>query len=165
MSQVVSGQELAATSGEPGTELSTLLAGLSTPQQLALTALAEGKAYVEAAARAGVSRTTLWSWLKTNANFAAAYEAWQQELRESARARLLKLVDDAATLVTQAIEAGDAKVALRILRDLGVLGTGPARKVQQQSQPAAEPVDVAPPPAPPARTEPEIPPVPQSSLS
>jgi hypothetical protein len=157
MSEVVPGQALATTSGQPGTELSTLLQGLSTPQQLALTALVEGKSYVDAATHAGVSRTTLWTWLKTQPKFAEAYEAWQEELRESARGRLLAAMDNAATVLTQAISGGDARLAARLLHDLGALSNGPARKGREQSPANA----VLPPvPPPPTRIEPDIPAVP-----
>jgi hypothetical protein len=148
MSDVVPGQPLATTSGESVTELSTLLQGLSTPQQMALRALAEGKTHVEAAAQAGVSRTTLWNWLKTQPNFVAAYEAWQQELHETARARLLKATDDAAAVVTKAILLGDARIALRVLTDLGILRDAPSKKAQRQLQTTlAAPQPEADPPA------------------
>jgi hypothetical protein len=160
MSQVESGQALATTPAEPGTELSTLLQGLSTPQQLALTALVEGKSYVDAATHAGVSRTTLWGWLKTQPKFAEAYEAWQEELREFVRGRLLAATDNAATVLTQAISGGDARLAVRLLHDLGVLSSGPTRKRREQSPPLPAAVPSPAPPPPPAHPDADIPPVP-----
>jgi hypothetical protein len=166
MSQVVSGPELATTSGDSGTELSTLLAGLSTPQQLALSALAEGKTYTDAAETAGIGRTTLWRWIRADPKFAAAYEAWQQELRESARARLLKATDMAADVVTQAIAGGDARIALRMLQEAGVLGEGLAGRRRQQPKAQTAPAAGEPPspaaalelrfPSRPLRSDPQI---------
>jgi hypothetical protein len=135
MSQVETGQQLATTAKDLG----TLLEDLSTPQQMALTALTEGKTLALAAEHAGVSRTTLWHWMKTQPKFVEAYEAWQQELRESARARLLKIADKAAEIIAQAIACGDARIALRILHDLGILSDRPTRKSRKQPAPEVEP--------------------------
>ena len=160
MSDVVPGQSLATTSGEPATDLSTLLQGLSAQEQLALTAIMEGKSYGEAATRAGVSRTTLWTWLKTHPKLAEAYEAWQEELRESVRGRLLAAMDNAATVLTQTISGGDARLAARLLHDLGALSSGPTRKRREQSPPPPAAAPQPAPPPPPAHPDADLPPVP-----
>jgi hypothetical protein len=94
---------------------------LSREQEAALAAIAAGKSAVAAAIDAGVHRGTLYRWLKDDPSFSAAYHTWQSERRESARARLMALTDDAVTVVTKAIDKEDTRTALTILKSLGVL--------------------------------------------
>ena len=94
---------------------------LSLPQETALAALREGSTFVGAAKTAGVGRATLYRWVQGNPHFRAAYNLWQREVAESARARLLKMTDKAVEVVQEALERGDEKVAVNILRATGVL--------------------------------------------
>jgi hypothetical protein len=59
--------------------------------------------------------------VQANPQFRAAYNLWQREAAESARARLLRMTDKAVDVVEQALERGDEKVAVNILRATGVL--------------------------------------------
>lgn len=60
-------------------------------------------------------------WIKSDPNFGAAYNAWQQELIDSGRARVLAMSEAALNTVNAAIEKGDAYVALQVARATGVL--------------------------------------------
>ena len=93
---------------------------LPIDQQLALSALADGCTHTDSADRAGVTRVTLWRWIRSDPNFAAVYNAWKQELTDAARTKLLTAASNATDAVLKAIEAGDAKLALSLLKSLGV---------------------------------------------
>lgn len=95
--------------------------GLSGEQQTALGALRGGGTFVRAAEEAGVSRMTLYRWLRGNPQFRAAFNAWQEEAIESARTRLIKLADQAVDVVEHALSYKDEKVALKVLRSVGAL--------------------------------------------
>lgn len=102
-------------------ELALQGAELSGTQQTALLALSEGQGVAAAARSAGVSRATVWRWLKENRAFADAYDAWKQQTREMAQARLLRAIEDAVNAVAQAAANGDARIALAMLRGMGLL--------------------------------------------
>src|SRR5437899_2928013 len=54
--------------------------GLSPAQQRAIARLTSGSTVAGAAEAAGVGRTTLYRWLKEDAAFIAAYNAWQRDV-------------------------------------------------------------------------------------
>ena len=93
---------------------------LPIDQQIALSALAEGCNNTESAERAGVTRVTLWRWIRYDPAFAAVYNAWKQELSDAARTKLLTAAPSATSAVLKAVEAGDAQLALSLLKSLGV---------------------------------------------
>jgi hypothetical protein len=93
---------------------------LPLDQQLALSALADGCTYTDSATRAGVARVTLWRWIHKDPAFAEVFNAWKRELNESTRLKLLTAAPTASSAVLKAIDAGDAKLALSLLKSLGV---------------------------------------------
>jgi hypothetical protein len=96
--------------------------GLTGVQLAALGAIREGSSFQDAAQTAGVNRTTVYRWIKADPDFRAAYNCWQEELRESARARLLKISEKAVSVVEKSLDFHNGeKVAVAILRDLGLL--------------------------------------------
>jgi hypothetical protein len=94
---------------------------ISPQQQVAIEQLVAGKSLVASATSAGVSRLTLYRWLKSDPVFTAAYNAWQREMLETAKARLVALTDGAVTAVGEAMVKGDAKTAMTLLKSLGLL--------------------------------------------
>lgn len=94
---------------------------LSEAQEVALGALRDGNSFMSAAKQAGVARATLYRWVQSHPHFRAAYNQWQREMAESARARLLKLADRAVEVVEESLSRGDEKVAIKMLRSLGLL--------------------------------------------
>jgi hypothetical protein len=94
---------------------------LSDAQHSALVALHSGCSFVRAAEAAGVNRTTLYRWVQGHAAFRAAYNAWQREMTESARARLLKLTDRAVDVVEKALENDNQNVAMQLLKQSGMM--------------------------------------------
>jgi transposase-like protein len=95
------------------------------PKQLrTLEILLSGGSITEAASAVGIDRATTHRWLKTYA-FQAAYNGGLLERREAVGARMSALAERAATVVEEALERGDPKVALAVLRGQGYLpGTG-----------------------------------------
>ena len=95
---------------------------LSAPQTAALEALASGATVTAAAATAGVNRVTVHRWLREDFSFQAALNQTRLDLRDAAAmARLLKLADSAAGTVQEAVEQGDVRVAVTVLKGLGLL--------------------------------------------
>jgi hypothetical protein len=78
---------------------------LTPGQQLAITALASGLSYSEAAEAAGVGRRTLFEWRQLP-GFAAALRDELQALRDAAGARLLGLAGRAIDSLEKVL-AGD----------------------------------------------------------
>src|SRR5580765_7026932 len=94
--------------------------GLSEPQQRALALLLDGKPFTAAAQLAGVHRSTLYRWIKEDAAFAAAYNAWQQELAESARARALAASMAAVEKIIRSMDL-DGNLAMKFIKEMGIL--------------------------------------------
>ena len=49
---------------------------------------------------------TLYGWMKSDPFFRAAFNVWQQELRQSVRDQLLKLADDGVNAIVLTAAAG-----------------------------------------------------------
>ena len=92
---------------------------LSPSQRTAIEMLTSGHTAIDSAKAAGVNRVTLHRWLKSDATFQAAYNAWQQDALATARGRMLALTDAAVTAVAKAMSRGDGRLALRLLEKLG----------------------------------------------
>ena len=114
-------QELATSSGDDRAE--ALAVRLTPAQQQALASMSGGSTIKSAAEGAGVSRATLYNWIERDPDFRAAYNAWQRELRESARARLLKVAEVAVETVARRV-ACDEKLAMELIKGLGLVRPG-----------------------------------------
>jgi hypothetical protein len=108
---------------EKGTELAVVEGEGKLParQKRALELLRTGMSMTEAAESAAVDRKTLYRWIKSNPIFAAAYHRWLNEQEETGRGRLAAAVDRAAALVVQAVDNGDVRTAMELLKNLGTL--------------------------------------------
>lgn len=94
-----------------------------TPQQAdILLDLLGGMSVVSAAAKRGVSRSTVHRWMKEDAAFVAALNSARRLYVEEYRDRLLHMFEAALEAVKDGIERGDAKLALALLQRTGVLG-------------------------------------------
>ena len=103
----------------------TVLEPLTPAQETAIAALLAGKTITDAAADAGVDRATVHRWLREDFTFTAAFNAGRRELREGVQTRLERLAEKAAAAVERAIDNGDVKAALEILKGLQVLAPVP----------------------------------------
>jgi Helix-turn-helix domain len=124
---------------QPNSEPSAIVPAVTGGKRAALEALLSGKSVAETARSIGVARRTLYLWLRNDARFRAAYNQWHDEMEQSARSRLLTLADQATDAVAKALEAGDAKTAMQLLKGMGILSPAPPRltdaeEIRQQTE-------------------------------
>ena len=98
------------------------LSPLSPAQVKVLAEMLTGKTITDAATAAGVERITVHRWLRENFAFQAAWNRDRQELRRETYARLERLAAKAADCLEKAIDGGDVKAALEIIKGTGILG-------------------------------------------
>jgi hypothetical protein len=93
---------------------------LSEVQRRAMEMLLSGASMVASARAAGVTRLTLYRWMKNDADFRAVYNAWQADALLSAKTKLLALADRAVDCVAGAV-GNDPQIAMTVLKSLGVM--------------------------------------------
>jgi hypothetical protein len=106
---------------------------LAAPQQAALDLLCTGASVVDTARAAGVCRTTIYQWLRKDPVFSAAYNQWQDEMDESCRAHLTTLQAKATKALEKALEKGDARAALQLLKGTGIISR-PRRRITDPAE-------------------------------
>jgi DNA-binding CsgD family transcriptional regulator len=116
----------AALRGTKATAVATAVATgavaeITPEQERALALMSNGKTAKEAAAGAGVSRATLYRWLRDDPAFVAAWNAWQRDQRQATRAQLLGMTGEAVDAVRAAVQKGDGRLALAMLKAMGLL--------------------------------------------
>lgn len=94
---------------------------LSPVQVTVLAELLAGKTITDAASAAGVERVTVHRWLREDFTFQAAWNRDRQELRRGTYAHLERLAAKAADCLEKAIDGGDIKAALEIVKGMGIL--------------------------------------------
>ncbi len=115
----------------------TPLEPLSPVQENAIAGLLAGKTITDAAAEAGVDRATVHRWLRDCFAFQAAINAGRREMRDAVCGRLERLAAKAADCLERAIDGGDVKAALEIVKGMGILAPNPIGS-EDTSQLAAE---------------------------
>jgi hypothetical protein len=109
-------------------------ADLTAQQEAVLATLLMGTSVTAAAGDAGIARQTVHRWLANDAEFIAAYNRGRHELGNSHATRLLAMCGQALDVLDGAIAAGDAKVALAVLKGAGVFA-GDATQIEGSSDP------------------------------
>ncbi len=100
---------------------------LDPKQQRALAQLVAGATVTKSAEAARVDRSTVHRWLREDFAFQAALNAAQRDLRREVEGRLLHLAHAALEAVATAIDRGDVRAALGVLKGIGALpGTPPS---------------------------------------
>ena len=88
-----------------------------SPQQLrAVELLLGGLTVTAVAAELGVGRETVRRWLRRDWYFVAAMNRAKRELNEAAKTRLLTVWGKAAENVAKAVEGGDLRASLLVLK-------------------------------------------------
>ncbi len=100
---------------------------LSPKQFVVLQGLVSGATVTKAADAGGVDRTTVHRWLREDCTFQAAHNAARRDLGREVDARLPHLAEAALGTVEEAVQNGDVRAALVVLKGLGALpGSAPA---------------------------------------
>ncbi len=115
--------------------------GLSPVQLVVLKCLLSGCTITAAAQEGGISRETVHRWLREDYQFRADFNRGRMELLEEVRLGLLISARKAAETVSAAIDQGDVKAALAVLRGLGGLsgqlpkvGSSDAEVLEQEAE-------------------------------
>lgn len=114
--------------GEKGNEAvsaAELADRLPAAQHAALSEIVSGGSFRRAAEAASVSRATIYRWVQSDPLFRAAFNAWQKEIKESSHARLVKMSEQAVDVVEKALQRNDERVAVTMLREMGVMRRSP----------------------------------------
>ena len=98
---------------------------LSPAQVTVLAELLAGRTITDAATAAGVDRVTVHRWLREDFAFQAAWNRDRRELHRTAYDRLERLAAKAVGCLEKAIDSGDAKAALAIVKGMGILAPSP----------------------------------------
>ena len=72
-----------------------------------------------------MAAVTVHRWLREDSRFQAAYNAAQRDLQREVESRLFQLAQAACETVANALEHGDVRAALVVLKGVGVLGGTP----------------------------------------
>ena len=102
------------------------VAPLTEQQTQAATLLAEGKPLAEVAEAIGTDAPTVGEWQASNPAFIAEVNRRRQEAWRQAQDRLRALVPKALDTLAQAVEAGDLKASVEVLKAVGVYGKVPS---------------------------------------
>ena len=118
---------------------------LSEKQLMAIDLILSGKVDREVAEAVGVSRSTISDWRNGNYVFQAELNKRRREIQEAGRERLRRIRNKALDTVEKAIEEGDVKTALEILRltgiekeDLDIIGPADPEVLEEQRRDAEE---------------------------
>ena len=107
---------------------------LTAQREAVLAALLTGQTITAAAGAVGVARQTVHRWLTADPAFIAAHNGGRRELANAHAVRLLTLCGQALDVVGGALEAGDVRAALAVLRGAGMFG-GSAVRVDGSDDP------------------------------
>jgi transposase-like protein len=94
---------------------------LNPAQQTALDALFQGKSLAEVAALAETPEEQIRGWLADDRRFATVLSGLQFDRICKLRYRLIALAQQAVEIVRKAVESGDTRLALSLLRGLGLM--------------------------------------------
>lgn len=94
---------------------------LTPRQEAALERLLAGERPTDVARALEIDRVTLWRWRRVP-TFRGRLDMAEQEALAAARQRLVRAAEQAADVVVNAVEQGDVRAALALLKGLRLLG-------------------------------------------
>ena len=118
---------------ETNGELEQAMEGLSAGEALAMNCIMSGGTMTAAAKAAGVSRETLYQWMKPGMRLCEAVAVWKQDVATTARTRLLMMTDIATRNILEALKKGDARLAMTLMQKLGILSPPPVGPTQVEA--------------------------------
>jgi len=98
---------------------------LTIQQRKALGALLSGKSLSAVASEVGVDRTTLYRWRMKNPNFIAFLNVWRHQSRQTVADTVQLAAEQASQVVLDAINRGDVRSSLTVLKATGSFTTRP----------------------------------------
>jgi hypothetical protein len=105
---------------------------LSPEQENAIDLLILGKPDREVAELAGVTRETVWHWRHEHPVFMATLERRRAEVWRQPQERLRSLLSKAVENLGQAVESGDLKASIELLKAVGMYGDGTMNAIGEQ---------------------------------
>jgi hypothetical protein len=96
---------------------------LSVAQLNAIDCIVTGKSITQAAESLNVSRRTVSRWVNCNPYFIVVLNAKRREIWSGAHERLRGMVDKALDVMEVALDGGDAKVAVDVLKAVNIYGS------------------------------------------
>jgi len=87
-------------------------------KKVVLESLAFGRSMKETAELAGLGRSTIYKWLKEDAEFRAAYNQWHNEVQHNMRSRVAAMADLAIEAVNGALAKGDGRLGMQYLKNM-----------------------------------------------
>jgi transposase-like protein len=94
---------------------------ISPRQRRALEAFSQGCSLGDAAKAAGVTRQTLHRWRARYAEFGEAMSSWEAACLSIAHSHVVDMAVRATVALSDAIDKGDSRAAIMVLRSLRVL--------------------------------------------
>jgi hypothetical protein len=104
---------------------------LSIEQMNAVELLIVGKADAEVAEAVGVDRSTVWTWRTSNPLFMATLQERRAELYRSMTERLRSGLGKAVENLISAVDSGDLKASLELLKCCAVYGDGAMHHIKE----------------------------------
>jgi hypothetical protein len=105
---------------------------LSPEQENAIDLLILGKPDREVAELAGVTRETVWHWRHEHSVFMATLERRRAEVWRQPQERLRSLLSKAVENLAAAVEEGDRKASIEVLKAVGLYGDGTMNAIHEQ---------------------------------
>lgn len=106
-------------------ELRAVLVALTPAQSIAADALATGSTHAEAAERAGVTRETVTIWTNHHPGFREALDRYRHALAAELADAARSLRRKALVVVDHALDDGDVRAAIAVLKIVPIIETGP----------------------------------------
>jgi hypothetical protein len=105
---------------------------LSIEQRNAIDLLLTGATDAEVAEAITRDRTTVWQWRHEHPLFRAELERARAEVWRAPTERLRSLIAKAVANVAQAVEGGDVKMSVELLKIVGLYGDGSMHAICEQ---------------------------------
>jgi hypothetical protein len=105
---------------------------LSIAQENAIDLLILGKSDREVADTVGVNRTTIWEWRTAHPLVMATLERRRAEVWRQPQERLRSLLAKAVENLAAAVEGGDLKASIEVLKAVGMYGNGTMHAIHEQ---------------------------------
>jgi hypothetical protein len=97
---------------------------LHDKQKEALELIMKGADTEQITKEVGISRTTLWRWRNSDANFVAAVNQWRSQVYSDMHDQITSIGRDAARTVANSVKEKDARLSLTVLDKIGALKRG-----------------------------------------